>query len=155
MAKDSVRDMHFTASNFDRGELDALMDVLRASGLDVWADYSSSGRTARVEVRGLPEPWEAERARTRYAGRRSTGINPPEGSIFNRETPCADFLAWQEAHTATEGMEQLGLSRTTYFQRLKQIRAKVEEDRRINAERDRSPEWEGRDPIVVRLGDVW
>lgn len=155
MARGPVRDMHFTASDFDREELDALVGVLRASGLDVRAVYSASGRTARVEARELPEPWEAERARTRYAGRRSARIDPPEGSMFDRETPCADFLAWQEGHTAAEGMEQLGLSRTTYFRRLRAMRARVEEAERVNRERDRSPEWDGGTRVVVRLGDVW
>jgi hypothetical protein len=59
--------------------------------------------------------------------------------MSNGETPCTDFLVWQEAHTAAEGMVQLGLSRTTYFRRLKQMRAKVEEAERVNAECDRSP----------------
>ncbi len=75
--------------------------------------------------------------------------------MFGRETPCADFLAWQEGHTAAEGMEQLGLSRTTYFRRLRAMRAKVEEAERVNRERDRSPEWDGGRRVVVRLGDVW
>lgn len=50
-------------------------------------------------------------------------------------------------------MEQLGLSHTTYFRRLRAMRARVEEAERVSVECDRSPEWDGGRRVVVRLGD--
>jgi len=144
----------FTASDFLREDMENLVEVMRGLGLNVRIEFSRSGKTARVKVRDLPSKWEAEVARTRRAGRRSKGINPPVGSIFNSETPCKEFLKWQESHSASEGMEQLGLARTTYFRRMKQIRAKVAEYDQVNASRDRSPEWKGKPRLVARLGDV-
>ena len=129
--------------------------MLRASGLDVRADYSASGRTVRIEAHSTSEPWEVERTRTHYVGRRSARIDPSEGSILSMETPCADLLSWQEGHSASEDTEQLGLSRTTHFRQLRSMRAKVEEAERVNRERDRSPEWDDGRRVVVRLGDVW
>ena len=51
-------------------------------------------------------------------------------------------------------MEQLGLSRSTYFRRIKQIREKVAEQERINRARDKSPKWKGKPRLNARLGDV-
>ena len=134
--------------------MESLIGSLGALGLDVRAEFSKSGRTARIQFRDVPSKWDAEKARTRYAGRRARGVYPPAGSIFNSGTPCRDFLEWQEAHTAAEGMEALGLPRTTYYRKLRKIREKAEEQDRVNASRDKSPEWEGKPRIVMTLADA-
>lgn len=144
----------FTASDFLREDMENLIEVMQRLGLNVQAEFSKSGKTARIKVRDLPSKWDAEVARTRRAGRKSQGIHPPAGSIFNSETPCKEFLEWQESHTASEGMEQLGLARSTYFRRTKAIREAVVEQERVNAARDKSPEWRGKPRYTATLGGV-
>ena len=144
----------FTASDFLREDMENLIEVMRRLGLNVSIEFSKSGKTARVKVRDLPSKWDAEVARTRRAGRRSKGIRPPAGSIFNSETPCKDFLEWQKSHTVEEGMEQLGLARSTYFRRMKAMREDVAEQERVNASRDKSPEWKGKPRYTATLGGV-
>ena len=148
------RTVAFTASDFRQGDIDELVSVLRALGLDASSEPSKSGRTARVEIRDMPDKWDAERMRTRHAGRPSGGTRPPEGSIFNSETTVKEFLEWQACHTAEECMVQLGLSRTTYFRRLKRMRELDAEQDRVNALRDSDPSWKDKPRLVMTLGGV-
>lgn len=144
----------FTASGFDRAHMENLVEVLGAMGLSVDCAFSASGRTARVTFTGLPSAREAEARRTRGAGRRSQGISLPSGSVFDCETSCREFLDWQEGHTAAEGMERLGLSRSTYFRRLRAIRERADEQDRVNAERARDSEGRHLPPVTYRLVDT-
>ena len=68
----------------------------------------------------------------------------------------ADLLAlgWQEGHTVAEGMEQLGLSRSTCLRRLKAIRERADERDRVNAERARDGEGRHLPPVTLRLVDT-
>ena len=125
----------FTARGFRRDEFEHFAEVVAALGIEVGCEISSSGRTAKVRVSGLPGVHEAKVRRTRNAGRPSRRADVPDGSIFNNETTCAEFLAWQESHSAAEGMEQLGLPRSTYFRRLANMREAVEWERLHNPAR--------------------
>lgn len=144
----------FTASDFLREDMENLIEVMQRLGLNVQVEFSKSGKTARIKVRDLPSKWDAEVARTRRAGRKSKGIHPPAGSIFNSGTPCKEFLEWQESHTVEEGMAQLGLARSTYFRRVRQMRENVTEQERVNALRDSDPAWRDKPRYVATLGGV-
>ena len=113
----------FTASGFRREEFDHFMSIARELGIKVDCAVSSS------------DVQDAETMRTRRAGRPSKGVVLPHDSIFNNETTCAEYLAWQQNHSVEEGMRQLGLKRTTYFRRLNSIKKAVEEAERLNAGR--------------------
>ena len=117
----------FTASGFRREEFDHFMSIARELGIKVDCAVSSSGKTATVHVSDMPDVQDAETMRTRRAGRPSKGVVLPHDSIFNNETTCAEYLAWQQNHSVEEGMRQLGLKRTTYFRRLNSIKKAVEE----------------------------
>jgi len=116
----------FTASGFRREEFDHFMSIARELGIKVDCAVSSSGKTATVHVSDMPDVQDAETMRTRRAGRPSKGVVLPHDSIFNNETTCAEYLAWQQNHSVEEGMRQLGLKRTTYFRRLNSIKKAVE-----------------------------
>ena len=132
-----VTGCEFTAQRFRRDELERFVEVIAAMGIEVDCEISRSGGSAKVRVSNLPSAYEAKVRRTRNAGRPSRRANVPRGSIFNNETPCAEFLAWQESHSAAEGMEQLGLPRSTYFRRLANMREAVEWERAHNPARAR------------------
>ena len=151
---DKTRNCTFTASNFNRDDLEHFTKALDVMGIPITCDVSTTGKTARVNVEVPASLFDAKSKRTRFAGRRSQGINPPHSSIFNCDTPCKDFLSWQKNHTVAEGMEQLGLSRATFFRRMKSMRAIIEEYDLINANRDRSSEWKDGPRLVARLKDV-
>ena len=140
----------FTAQGFRRDELEHLVEVMRAMGIDVACDVSRSGRSAKVSVSGLPDAYDAKVRRTRNAGRRPRRADIPHGSIFNSETTCEEFLAWQDSHSAAEGMEQLGLTRSTYFRRLANMREAVEWERLHNPARVR----EGLPERHCKLGEL-
>ena len=125
---------NFRASEFDRDALEGLIGALSAYGLEVSCSFSASGRTASVEVGGIPTPEEARRTMTRGAGRHRAWIALPGSSVFDSGTTCEEFLAWMaDGHTAAEAAEQLGLSRSTFFRRLPRIRELVAQERRRNA----------------------
>lgn len=121
----------FTASRFRREDFERFAESLSELGIGFEYELSQSGKTATVSA-SFPDKHDAKQARTRNAGRRSKGTFPPRGSIFNIDTTCAEFLEWLDGHTAEEGMEQLGLSRATYFRRLAKIRERVEWERTHN-----------------------
>lgn len=127
----------FKASEFDREQFENFAAVLSELGISFNYEISASGRTAKVEVSELPDKWDARKKRTRNAGRPSMPLWLPGNSIFDSETTCAEFLEWLETHTAAEAMEQLGLTRSTYFRRLKSIRELVEWERVHNPQRKR------------------
>lgn len=149
-----TRECTFTASNFRQDDFEHLVEALSAMGVGIDCQVSATGKTAKVRAVVPANLYDAKVKRTRLAGRRSQGINPPASSIFNSDTPCKEFLAWQKDHSAAEGMQQLGLSRATYFRRMKAMREKVAEYDRINASRDKSPEWKGKRRLVATLGSV-
>lgn len=130
----NTNECRFTASNFDRADFESLAESLAALGVVFDYEISQSGKTARVRA-SFPDRFEARRSRTRNAGRRSKGINPPNSSIFNRDTTCREFLDWQKSHSVEEGMEQLGLSRATYFRRLSAMRNAIHWEIDHNPER--------------------
>ena len=105
------------------------------SSFKIKCEITKSGKTARVEVSGLPSVHDAKVKRTRNAGRMSKGTRPPASAIFNSDTTCVEFLEWAEAHTTEEAMKELGLSRSTYFRRLKTMRERVEWERVNNPQR--------------------
>ena len=151
---EKTRNCTFTASGFKRDDLEHFTKALEAMGIPVTCEISTTGKTARINAEVPASLFDAKIKRTRFAGRRSIGINPPKNSIFNCDTPCKDFLSWQNEHSAAEGMKQLGLSRATFFRRMKSMRAKIEEYDQINANRDRSPEWKGKPRLVAKLKDI-
>lgn len=154
MADMDGRDVSFVVSQCDLDDVQYLADVLREMGLDVVFEHPGPyRRTAEFAIRNLPDKWDARRMRTRDAGRPSTGIHPPDNSIFNSDSTCAEFLAWQENHTAAEGMDALGLTPATYYRRLKSIRERVAEEEKVNAIRKADPTWDG-GFVSVRLGDI-
>lgn len=131
--KHEIDSCSFTARDFDRDELERWMEVLAAMGAEVECRFSESGKSAAIEVSNMPSPADAETARTRNAGRPSFGTRPPCDSIFDSDTLVADFLGWLDSgHTAGEAMGQLGLSRSTYFRRLKRMRELAEWEREHN-----------------------
>lgn len=136
----------FTVTGFDGEELANLVRVLGEMGLSVECKTSSTGKSARLSFTGLPSAVDARTSRTRNAGRYHKRIELPNGSVFNNETTCGEFLDWLESHTHDEAMEQLGLARTTYFRRLKRIRERAKEQDRINAARANNPIWSGNPP---------
>ena len=140
----------FTASGFRREEFDHFMSIARELGIKVDCAVSSSGKTATVHVSDMPDVQDAETMRTRRAGRPSKGVVLPHDSIFNNETTCAEYLAWQQNHSVEEGMRQLGLKRTTYFRRLNSIKKAVEEAERLNAGRKKK----GKKPLCPLLVHV-
>ena len=89
----------FTASGFRREEFDHFMSIARELGIKVDCAVSSSGKTATVRVSDMPDVQDAETMRTRRAGRPSKGVVLPHDSIFNNETTCAEYLAWQQNHS--------------------------------------------------------
>ena len=129
-----VTSCEFTARGFRRDELERFVEVVRALGVDIELEVSRGGGSASVRASGLPSVYEARVRRTRNAGRPGR-TDVPRGSIFNNETTCAEFLAWQDSHSAAEGMEQLGLPRSTYFRRLANMREVVEWERVHNPAR--------------------
>lgn len=135
------RSITFTASNVeaDAGEravefdaLEDFCDTLRALGLEVETEKMPRNRV-KVQVR-YPFDSEAERARTRGAGRR-VAFSPYSSPVFNSETTAVDALGWLEGHTPEEGMEALGCSRSTYFRWLKRLKGRVAERAEQNAKR--------------------
>ena len=95
--------------------LEYMADVLRAYGLEVEVTRSKAGGTASLSI-AHPEPYEAETLRNRGGGR------PKERRTYGVS------LEWLESHSVEEGMEALGgVSRRTYYRRLKEMRAEVSE----------------------------
>ena len=91
--------------------LQMFAEVLRAYGLDVSANYSSSGKRASVSIRH-PEAHQAIRLRKR-------GGRKPEPKDYKGVT-----LDWLESHSIEEGMHALGdVSRRTYYRRIGELRA--------------------------------
>lgn len=125
----------FTASDFDVEELVHLLYVLSLMGLDVTTQNTGEiGSHARVSVTTPKDPYVAEVARTRRAGRKRAEIDPPIGSPIKRSTTLGDFLTWleDEGHTAAEAADALGLkSRAVYFRRLKAIRERAAQNPRM------------------------
>ena len=99
--------------------LNELAKALRAYGIDVDVKPSRSRRSATIKI-GHAEPWRAERARTRNAGRYRTTTWPAESGRTD-----AERLAWCESLTTDELAEALGCSRRTAQRRLAELRAKV------------------------------
>lgn len=154
MAAEEKRVCRFRASEFGRRDLEHFVEVLRALGLDVECEFSASGKTASVTAAVPASVLDAKWSRTRLAGRPRNPIVPPAGSLFTPETTVKEFLAWQEGHTAAEGMAQLGLKRTTYYERMRDMRALDAEQDRVNASRDRDPNWTSDRRISYTLGSV-
>lgn len=89
--------------------LEALAYVLRAYGMDVDIEQTSKA-SANIKIRH-PERWEAESVRVRN----------PYGRPRKQKVSTVS-LEWLDSHTVEEGMEALGVSRRTYYRRLKEMR---------------------------------
>lgn len=85
-------------------------DVLKSIGIDIDYEISKSGKTVKVSITTDSVP------AGHHAGRKKMDISPK----IHFET-VHDFLTWLdgEGHTADEAIEVLGVSRSTYFRRLK------------------------------------
>lgn len=102
----------FASKAHGREALETFAAVLRAYGMDVSAEYTASGKQAKLTV-GHPETHKAERIRNR---------NP-----YGRPKRAKDYhgatLEWLESHSVEEGMHALGdVSRRTYYRRLEELR---------------------------------
>ena len=122
-----------------------------ASRLTAWHRWGLSPRSSRTSPTAQTRP---RLVRLFMARERSLGISLPSGSVFDCETSCREFLDWREGHTAAEGMERLGLSRSTYFRRLRAIRERATERDRVNAERAGNSEGRHLPPVTYRLVDT-
>lgn len=125
----------FKASGYRREDFDHFLECLNAMGIETTATMSKSGATAEIMATVPKYKSDAKRSRTRDAGRRKAHYPLPSNSVFNSGTTCADFLEWLESHTAEEAMKELGLTRSTYFRRLKDMREQVEWERIHNPQR--------------------
>jgi len=140
----------FSVRDFNQGELDGLIEVLNALGIESTVTYakpptkSCSPKTATVTV-VYPHLLDADRARTRYAGRKHARI--PYDAVIKFGTVRA-FLEWyDDGRTVAEGMAELGMARSTFFRAVKRMRESVAEQDRVNAARARSGE-------LPRLADM-
>ena len=125
----------FKASGYRREDFEHFIECLNAMGIETTATVSKSGATAEVTATVPKYKSDAKTSRTRRAGRRKEYYPLPPNSVFNSDTTCADFLEWLESHTAEEAMKELGLTRSTYFRRLKDIREQAEWERIHNPQR--------------------
>ena len=133
--------MTFRATNIkiDRFIADAegilkAFDILNALGLEAEVKLSSSGKTAEVKLVMPAFCGDAERIRTRRAGRRKTRVSPnkkyPE---INLDMTWQEFFVWAKDRTADECAEALGWSRSTYYRRLPELRTQIKEEKARNA----------------------
>lgn len=145
----------FRAAGYNERDLAHLVQVLKAMGLDVEVEELPRGR-AELAFSHLPSRVEAERIRTRGAGRPKKALCLPENSVFNYDTPVAEAVAWLDAgRTVEEGMEALGItSRTTYYRRVRDIRRAFELQKARTAGRMADPARRGLGPVVYTLADV-
>lgn len=119
-------------------------EVLAELGVEASIEVSGSGKTADVSVTLPSDPDVAKRQRTRSAGRRPARIDA-RGSKYpeiNGETTWKEFLEWSKSHKASECAEALGLSRSSYYRRLPEIRKRVAHEESRNAECHRKGEAE-------------
>jgi hypothetical protein len=145
----------FRATGYDERDLAHLVQVLQAMGLQVTAEELPRGRSVQIAFAHLPSRTEAERARTRGAGRHKKALSLPKGSVFNSETPVAEAAAWLDGHTAQEGMAALGIaSRTTYYRRVRDIRRALELQEARTAARMADPARRDMGPVIYTLVDV-
>lgn len=142
-------------TGYNERDLAHLVQVLQAMGLDVDVMELARGR-AQLDFSHLPSRVEAERIRTRGAGRPKKALCLPESSVFNYDTPVAEAVAWLDAgHTVEEGMEALGIaSRTTYYRRVRDIRRALEIQEARTAGRMADPARRDLGPVVYTLADV-
>jgi hypothetical protein len=109
----SVTD-EFASRSHGREALEAFADVLRAYGMDVSTEYTTSGKQAKLTVRH-PEAFKAESARNRNPSGR-----PRKPRVYGVT------LEWLCTHSVEEGMQALGgVSRRTYYRRLAELREKA------------------------------
>lgn len=101
----------FASRSHGREALEAFADVLRAYGMDVSAEYTTSGKQAKLTIRH-PETHEAERIRNRN----------PQGRPKRARDYHGVTLEWLESHSVEDGMKALGVSRRTYYRRLEELR---------------------------------
>ena len=97
--------------------LDYFAEVLRGYGLVVKTSAARDGRHAMVTIEH-PYPWVARRLRSRGGGRPRKASHWPASM---GETP-EEVLAWVGAHGAAEGAARLGVSVSTYYRRVKELR---------------------------------
>lgn len=106
----------FARSQTGSEALETFAQVLRAYGMDVSTEYTTSGKQAKLTVRH-PEAHEAESVRSR---------NPSGRPRKPRDYGVS--LEWLCAHSVEEGMNALGgVSRRTYYRRLAELREKAHE----------------------------
>ena len=95
--------------------LSEFVRALKAYGMEV--SIERHGQRAKVKICHA-EPWKAETARTRNAGRPRT---PVTWSAEMGETD-RERLAWAESHTVDELQAALGVSKRTAQRRLAELR---------------------------------
>ena len=100
--------------------LETFAAVLEAYGLDVSAEYTTSGKRAKISIRH-PEAHQAKRLRSRGGGRRAKA-KPSDSPVHGMDS--AETLEWLEGHSVAEGMKALGCSKRTYYRRLEALRSK-------------------------------
>ena len=124
-----MRTIRFTASGFNREEFEHLHKALRAMGVDLRIRPSGDWRACAVTVTVPASIDDAERKRTRGAGRPHKGLSIPQSSPFTDDTTIHEFMKWRRSHTAKEAQEALGLAPTTYYRRMKRLRELAEWER--------------------------
>lgn len=106
----------FARSQGGREALETFAQVLRAYGMDVSTEYTTSGKQAKLTVRH-PEAHEAESVRSR---------NPSGRPRKPRDYGVS--LEWLCSHSVEKSMNALGgVSRRTYYRRLAELREKAHE----------------------------
>lgn len=109
-------------------------EILNALGLEAEVKLSSTGKTAEVRL-VIPAFYDdAERIRTRNAGRPPVKVSPnkkyPE---INLDMTWQEFFVWAKDRTADECAEALGWSRSTYYRRLPELRTQIKQEKGRNA----------------------
>ena len=115
-----------TVTNCDREELDQLISTLRELGMTVAETSSKTAGGRRLAIEGIPDAGELRRKDK--GGRPPHGVNPPAGSPLSKETPIKEAWEWLQGHSPEEGMAALGLKRSTYFRKKKQIQEMAEDE---------------------------
>lgn len=101
--------------------LDVLADVLRGLGLEVDVEASARGDSATVTV--LHPTRRAAESMSKRGGRRRLDL-PYESPLHG--LTASEAVSWLDGHAQSEREAALGVSRSTCFRRMRELRAYAE-----------------------------
>lgn len=143
----------FTVRDFNTKELDGFVKTLNAVGIEAVVQFgkrdpkTGEAKTATLSV-AYPYHFDAERARTRNAGRKHAPISYDAEIKFDT---VRAFLEWyDDGHTVAEGMAELGQTRSTFLRTVKRMREKVQERDQLNASRVKSGRYQPLPELKLR-----